>query len=842
MLIHKRTVLLSILTLFVFVLSLATPLTAFADDATPPPDAPATETSGSQDNPVAPSEPAVSQDAPASTADPVITQDEAATEPATDEVATEAAGVDPETPTAAPTTLPEVLEQVPEGTEVVVINEDGTPEPLATQEAAAILANGDPYFDNGGGVVIGYSASGTCPNPPVLPANCITSTTPIQAAVNAYNASSTANGPINVEAGTYAENVSIDAASGYLSNLTGLIGEGSGTTTITGSISVVNLSNPFALSGFTVQNSTVNGILIVSSGNVAVDDVVVTGAAGDGAVIDTCNYDIINGICTTSGSVSVTNSQFNTNTDDGLYVDSGAGVTVSNVTTTGNGLSGTELWATGTTPAVNVSNTTHTGNHGDGLDVYTTGTTQLTSVTASQNTYDGTYIESVGDVTITGSTFGSSGAGNGWYGIDLFSAGNVSIDTTSASYNGVGGAYIDARDGTGTIDVTFSQFNSNTGKGLLALGKDGDITLDNSTASNNSITGAYLNALAGSGNVYVGDGVFNSNVSKGLEVWAADGAIQLFNVNVDGGGVTGTGTWLKTTDGGNIVVENSNFNNATGPGLVAISSGTLDLVNSSALNNGDDGAQLYSTYSYACFGPKGIVITVDGGTYQNNGDYGFYAAPGPTGSLTISSAPVFGGNISGDYLLDLSDHCPISKPPEEKPPGKPLNIVDVPATGGTPVAQDCETYSGTLLQLPNGDSSKVKCPFDGSSITETLDEGHLPHTLPTGSIFVSAQSVGLTADGQPVEALTDGATLTINFVIPEGMNARRFSIMFWDPAANNGAGGWVELPVAHFGNPAFPLHPDDPNDPRMILSGVQVVDGKVTVTVNFPGVFTLVAH
>jgi len=74
------------------------------------------------------------------------------------------------------------------------------------------------------------------------------------------------------------------------------------------------------------------------------------------------------------------------------------------------------------------------------------------------------------------------------------------------------------------------------------------------------------------------------------------------------------------------------------------------------------------------------------------------------------------------------------------------------------------------------------------------------------------------------------------------MEGKLFSILFWDPEANGGQGDWVELPLARsFGASKFPLHPENPDDPRM-SSGVQVVDGKVTVTVNFSGIFVLVAR
>jgi hypothetical protein len=106
--------------------------------------------------------------------------------------------------------------------------------------------------------------------------------------------------------------------------------------------------------------------------------------------------------------------------------------------------------------------------------------------------------------------------------------------------------------------------------------------------------------------------------------------------------------------------------------------------------------------------------------------------------------------------------------------------------------------------------------------------------------FVQALSFGLT-DGQGSTTLNEDGTITISFVIPEGSSARQYSILFWDAAANNGAGGWVQLPLYEIGT-QFPFHPDDPNDHRTIFSGVKQVGNVVTVTLNFSGTFVLVGQ
>jgi len=167
-------------------------------------------------------------------------------------------------------------------------------------------------------------------------------------------------------------------------------------------------------------------------------------------------------------------------------------------------------------------------------------------------------------------------------------------------------------------------------------------------------------------------------------------------------------------------------------------------------------------------------------------------------------------------------------------------IVDVPSTGGPTVEQDCDQYTGTILRLPNGTWVLVGCPFEGFSKLEGLTQENLPGPLGAGMNFTDAISIALT-DAQGNVILNEDGTVTINFVVPEDSRARVHSILFWDPTLNNGAGGWMELPPYEIGT-SFPLHSDNPDDARTVISGVRHVGNTVTVTVNFSGIFMLVEN
>jgi hypothetical protein len=212
--------------------------------------------------------------------------------------------------------------------------------------------------------------------------------------------------------------------------------------------------------------------------------------------------------------------------------------------------------------------------------------------------------------------------------------------------------------------------------------------------------------------------------------------------------------------------------------------------------------------------------------------------PGPAGTLNFVTPSVFGGNGLGDYLLDLSapENCPVVVEEPSKPE-KP-NIITVPETGSNePVEQDCDLFTSTIHQLPNGTFVNVGCPYEGFSNLNELLVGNLPAPLGAGVEFVAGLVLGLTdAEGNTI--LNQDGTVTITFAIPEGSRNRTHSVLFWDTELNDGQGGWMKLPPFEAGT-SFPLHPENPADSRVVISGVQQVNNTVTFTVNFSGTFVL---
>jgi hypothetical protein len=537
---------------------------ALADDGvTPPADAPAVE-QPVVDAPVvdAPVVDAPVVDAPA-TEEPIVAEVPAVEEPIADATIVEQPTADE--PAAV---VSEILEAAPEGTEVVVLDESGEALPLASAEAAEVLASGDPYFwDSGVGGYVGYTTT-SCPTV-VDPANChVVIKNPIQAAVDAFAASSSASGEIFIEAGTYDEKVDINGYTGNLGNLSGLTGKGSDMTTINGFLNAYGFINPFTLSGITFSNQ----VYIGSSSDITVDDVAVDGSTSNDGMY------VYSGGNVELNNVSVTNSYYN-----GAGIYAAGDVTINDSDFSSNGHienysdSGSGIW---TGQPYGYSNTQQFGT-GSGLDVSASGKVTLDNVSASGNYQDGVNTHSNGSAVITNSQFDNNGStysysdsgydyqGNYSYqsvggqgtGLYLSTNAGATLDNVSASGNYRDGANIYTN---GTVDITDSQFNSNgtidnfnesinsyynysnsyfydIGNGLSLSGNA--FTLTNVTSNDNVLDGVVLNgrsmmkSVSEEGSMSeatIKCSTFENNGGYGVNAVEMSGALNLNNVTFNG--------------------------------------------------------------------------------------------------------------------------------------------------------------------------------------------------------------------------------------------------------------------------------------------------------------------
>lgn len=844
---------------------------AYADDGTTePPTEESTPPAGEE-------EASVDEISPA--AEPVAATEVPAVEPAVEEPAIAVEVPATETVAEEPAPVAEVLEQLPAGTELVVVNETGEVEPLASAEAAEIIVTGDPMWCPAGATPGDAVCTGSYGDFASLIAFLAANPTTYSGAgviwvEDSYNGND--NTPIVFDGDTLTglnnNNLTINGgwSGGNNTNITG-------TSLADVSLSFVNWTGNITINNFDIDVTNANtsgfGLNVNNTGNITlnnvsvVDTVTNTQGSGDGAVL------------ISTGNVAVTDSEFNGSSMTGLSVDTLGSATLINVQANENGY---------------------------GLDVTADTGISLTNVEASSNNYFGGILDTTygtGAIHVTTSTFGDVATGNGWTGLHATSSGSITLDSVVASDNGTNGAYLLAEgnidiidsefnenvhfnypedpglfalsnggnigltnvtasgnqygagavlntSGAGTITVTNGQFNGNGTFGVQAGSENGDIRLNNVVASYNQVKGAYLGSY--SGNIFINNSSFLENGAYGIYAFTGEGSIDLDLVTVIGSdGAPGPGA-DDLTDygavllaGGDVSVNASTFELNTDVGLGIISGGQVTLNNVVADQNGGNGVEVYSisTAGPLCEGetPVDITVTVNGGTFSDNGGYGLLVKPGPQGTLALNGSPDFVNNTLGDYLLDLSQEYKDCTPKPEEPPcdSKEPKIVEVPSTGGPTVEQDCEFYSGTILKLPNGTWVKIGCPFEGLSKLEEVTEAGLPGPLGDAITFEAAIALGL-IDKEGNILLNEDGTITINFLIPEDARSRRHSVLFWNTALNEGKGGWIQLPPYEIGT-SFPLDPKNPDDPRTIISGVKQVGDTVTVTVDFPGVFALVS-
>ena len=192
----------------------------------------------------------------------------------------------------------------------------------------------------------------------------------------------------------------------------------------------------------------------------------------------------------------------------------------------------------------------------------------------------------------------------------------------------------------------------------------------------------------------------------------------------------------------------------------------------------------------------------------------------------------------GNVLTEPFATAPIVPPAPDagsEPPAPPADeLLFIRAVSGTPYDLSC-TYPLTILQLPNGDRVLFYdlCSYAGKLTSKTAAE--LPGALPAGAAYASAMDVAVSRSGTGLDLLPNGQTMTVSFVIPDELAGKQFAILYWDPKANNNAGGWVEL-----ANKPGSIYPDDPDEVRRLTIGVHSGDGRIKTTVNFSGLFVLI--
>jgi len=408
------------------------------------------------------------------------------------------------------------------------------------------------------------------------------------------------------------------------------------------------------------------------------------------------------------GKVTVINSAFKNNGQEGLVIYSNALATLTGVTAAYNQSDGASIHTAGVTVKNSVFNyndlsdadddgfwytSTHTGNltfenvhllgnHSSGLYAEVNGNVNLTNVRVDGNLGYGAYLDTCdysggacqnpgsGNITITKTPFernATSDAFGDVTGLYIKDAkGSITITKVWVQSNGDGatsseGAYINNSHSPtkSPVTITSSGFSSNTGSGVTVISL-GAITWKDSSASGNTnaVHGAFLDnyetgatagisllSSAGGGNGFDG----NTASEAGLLV-TTSGSIVANSVYASGntGGYGVELAIMNSASSAAITVNGGAFNDNTDGGLLTFSYGpvTVKLTDGGANNNSGSGACGLLLQNYAAAAPK--PVTVEGGTYNGNASNGIQVQT--DGLITLKKMDVSWNGSSGVYL------------------------------------------------------------------------------------------------------------------------------------------------------------------------------------------------
>jgi len=423
---------------------------------------------------------------------------------------------------AKKSSVQEVLEQAPEGTQFVVLDENGQVESLASQAAADIVNTGDPMWCPGNTPPGGSGCTSSFATFDDL-LNELQSATPgtytgdgtIYVA-NTYDAGNTEPYDITIDGNVLTDLGALTIQGGWDGATGGSSANIIGTSTLNKSLEVVNWGGQVTINDV-ILSSTNYGLSINTTGSIALNNVDVT---------NTQNSDGIS--ITSGGNVALTDVSSTSSDGSGATIKSGGDVSVQNSSFDDNGQG---------------------SSYGTGLDADATGKIVISNATASGNYEGGLLLNSGSSITLTNITASNSVGTASSYGVDATASGNITLSNVIADSNYGYGTVLASQ---GMVNIANSSFSGNLNYDGLNTIANGAITLNNVTASNN---GSYGATLTTNGNVSVANSVFSGNTSAGYNVGLeiiTPGNVQLDTVIANNNGNNG----IEIYDSTNILLQN----------------------------------------------------------------------------------------------------------------------------------------------------------------------------------------------------------------------------------------------------------------------------------------------
>jgi hypothetical protein len=500
--------------------------------------------------------------------------------------------------------------------DVVLSDQSGEPVTLAGRASEELIATGDPYFTVGSTTYHFFNEGyGGCGSDPYCFVYSVDSSRPymegpIQMALYymADHGLIPTDRKLYIGAGTYTENVYVDATWPSVSGLLAIVGTGDtpDQVVINGSIYVKRFPT-----GFTIQNLTVNNITDPEFAAIWIEN--------------------------NTGTIKLTDVNAHATQEDssGIVIAHNGTVELTRVNSSNNAYIGARIWNWGT-GGIKITNSTfdqNLQNVYDGIDYYDdeydpsgnpTGTTlakyrgvdlwspgpiSLFGVSVSGNIGDGARISSNGTVTVKDSVFDSNDPDSlidDW-GDGLQFWGNVGmLENIQANNNDMRGINPNVNssftgthlhtDGNGWqgVDV-YACLNNGT---TCTITGPGTVTIKNSSSSGNGYEGymVFAKGVVTFTSVYVGgneyDGIYIDNTYS-----SSAPAVNLTGLELDNNNNMGAHLVVK----GPVTVKDVNIHDNTGDGLNIVSTGTgaITLTNTSTTwseiyYNGGNGLSIQS--------------------------------------------------------------------------------------------------------------------------------------------------------------------------------------------------------------------------------------------------------
>lgn len=458
------------------------------------------------------------------------------------------------------------------------------------------------------------------------------------------------------------------------------------------------------------QDNGDTGLTITSRGAISTSSITSVGNAGQAAILDNCDYDVVlncqayTTLATVAGkkvtvyqAVSMTGVNYLNGNGNGLLINSRGAISITNLTSlnhTGDGasLKNDYINAVGNV-TLSGTNNLSSNSGGNGIEINTRGTVTLSNVTANFNNKKGVEIYNNADplkptnVTVSGTNYFNN---NGETGLSINSYGTVTISNITASDNGnpdaANGVRIDNATGTTTAKSVVvsgtNYFEGNHGTGLYIYSKGG-VSIYKVTANNNNNggDGVYIENAVTSGSqpvtVYT-YGVFLNNEGSGLEILSS-GKVTITTITANDNAVHGvdinTHYDLNTTTAVDVIVSGVNyFTNNLSNGLQIFNDGAITVSNIFANANGNDGAYLdnltFAGSSVKAIAVNGVnnfssntgnglhflasgAVTLTRVTADNNGDDGLNTGSGIFGTTNNKAITFTCGSVNGNEELGL---------------------------------------------------------------------------------------------------------------------------------------------------------------------------------------------